>query len=102
MTEQLTIDRLVRARDPATSLAAAIKASKASRKAVQAVSDVMADGVARIDEEIWRACRASGYVSSYDTVRHARLALSESGAIAETGITRETSDGAPSREWKRA
>ena len=101
MTEQLSLERLFRATDPDTSLAAAIKASKASRKAVAAVRGVMSDGVARIDEEIWHACRASGYISSYDTVRHGRLALSEGGELAETGVTRNTSDGVSAREWKQ-
>jgi hypothetical protein len=102
MSEQLPLTpaiHLVRNTDPDTSLAAAIRASKASRKAVAAVRIAMADGVARIDEEIWRACRASGYISSYDTVRHGRLALSEAGELAETGATRDRSDGSPSREW---
>jgi hypothetical protein len=99
MPEQLSIERLFRAEDPSTSLAAAIKASKASRKAVAAVQSVMCDGKARIDEEIWQACRSAGYISSYATVRHGRLALSEGGELVETGATRKTSDGSPSREW---
>src|SRR5277367_1707744 len=101
MTEQLSLDRLVRETDPATSIEAAIKASKASRKAVAAVRSAMNDGTARIDEEIWQACRKAGYISSYATVRHGRLALSECGELVDTGATRKTSDGSPSREWRK-
>jgi hypothetical protein len=100
--EQLSLERLVRTTDPETSLLAAIKASKASRKAVAAVREVMTDGVPRIDEEIWQACRAAGFISSLATVQHGRLALSEAGVLTGTGVTRETSNGSPSREWKAA
>lgn len=102
MPEQLSLDRLVRKTDPSTSIEAAIKASKASRKAVAAVRSAMSDGGARIDEEIWKMCRAAGYISSYATVRHGRLALSEAGELVDTGVTRKTSDGSPSREWRRS
>ena len=90
----------VRPTDPATSVLAAGKAARASSRAVAAVRAVMSDGRARIDEEIWRECRAAGYVSSFDTIRHGRVALSRSGILVETGETRETGTGSPSREWR--
>ena len=62
----------------------------------------MNDGQARIDHEIWIDCRARGYVTSIDTVRHGRLALSETGLIIETGETRTTPNGMPARVWQRA
>jgi len=98
----LPVKRLARGDDAETSLLAAIKASKASRKAVEAVGRAMEDGAGRIDEEIWLTCRAMGYVSSYDTVRHGRLALSEAGILVETGETRLTRDNTPSRVWRLA
>ena len=99
---ELPLDRLVRGTDPHTSLLAAQKASKASRKAIVAVAVAMNDGVIRIDEEVWATCRAQGYISSLSTVQHGRLALSEAGLLVETGATRHTRDGASSREWVRA
>jgi hypothetical protein len=100
MTGALPSSRLARAGDPETSLIAAIKASKASYKAVLAVKRVMVDGVERMDEELWRACREQGYISSFDTVRHGRLSLSETGLLAWTGETRITTNGSPSNVWR--
>ena len=59
----------------------------------------MSDGTPRIDQEIWQACRDIGYIASLDAVQHGRLALSEVGILMETGVTRDTTDGCPSREW---
>lgn len=95
----LPLRRLVRSGEAETSLLAAIKAAKASRRAVEAVSDVMADGTSRMDEEIWVACRSSGYICSLSTIQHGRLALSESRVLVPTGETRVTRDGMPSRVW---
>lgn len=95
----LPLFRLRRSSDPDTALLAAIKAAKASPAAVKAVRAVMVDGAPRIDEEIWRACRRNDYISSFATVRHGRLALSEAGVLRETGERRNTSDGMPSRVW---
>jgi hypothetical protein len=89
----------VRKTDPRTSVEAAIKAAKSSRKAFLAVEQLMTDGVARIDEEIWLECRNRGFISSLSTVQHARLALSEAGLLTETGTTRPTTLETPSREW---
>ena len=97
---ELDEKRLARRGDPHTSLSAARKAAKAGRAATCAVIMVMADGISRIDEEIWWACRAGGYISSLDVIRHARFALSEAGCVEETGQTRRTKDNAPSREWR--
>ncbi len=99
-TDALPTYRLVRSDDLPTSVEAARKAAKASPAAVRAVEAAMADGVARNDEEIWLACRAQGYLRSAATVRHGRLALSEAGALVDTGETRATSDGAASVVWK--
>jgi hypothetical protein len=60
----------------------------------------MYDGVGRIDEEIWHACRERGYISSFSTVRHGRLTLSEVGLLIDTGQVRLTSDKAPSSVWQ--
>ena len=96
------MEPFVRATDPYTSVGAAIRAAAASAKAVAAVARLMNDGQARIDHEIWIDCRARGYVTSIDTVRHGRLALSETGLIIETGETRTTPNGMPARVWQRA
>lgn len=72
----------------------------ASRPAVKAVRNVMSDGGARSDEEIAALCRKpSGKPWAPDTVRHARLALQEAGAIKWTGAVRKTSWGGTSCEW---
>jgi hypothetical protein len=87
--------------DPYTSVQAAMHASRASGKAVSAVAKLMNDGEGRIDYEIWQDCREAGYISSFTTVRHGRLALSSAGLLVETGETRQTPDGLPSRVWIR-
>lgn len=94
------INRFVRDGDPQTSLEAAIKARRASKKAVATVRAVMADGVERIDEEIWLASRKLGLISSFDVVRHARLALSQTGSLVDTERTGTTSDGRAARVWR--
>lgn len=95
----IPIIRRFRTGDPRTSVEAARRTAKASLTALQAVERVMADGLPRIDEEIWRQCRATGYVSSLATVQHGRLALSEAGILKDVG-TRNTSYGSPSRTWQ--
>ncbi len=87
------VERFHRSTDLATSIAAAIRASKASSKAVIAVKNVMRDGVERIDEDIWLACREAGYLSSLETVQHGRLSLSEAGIVINTGLTKLTKRG---------
>lgn len=89
----------VRKGDPRTSVEAARRATKASMKALQAVESVMSDGQARIDEEIWAACRLNGYISTLDTVQHAREALSMAGVLMDSGTTRLTSNGCASIAW---
>jgi len=93
---------LARTTDPETSLQAAIKAAKASAKAVEAVRQVMSDGIGRIDEEIWRACREAGYLSSSATVRHGRVALVRAGVLEDSGARRTTPDNANSVVWRQA
>lgn len=95
-------ETLARRSDPETSVEAACKAARASKKAMAAVRKVMSDGVPRIDEEIWAACRAAGYISSFDAVRHGRRALSEARVILDTGERRNTESGAASRVWRIA
>lgn len=94
------IRNLVREGDPATSYEAAIKAKRASRKAAQTIRAVMVDGIERIDEEIWLECRRLGMISSLAVVQHARLALSDSGLVVDTGGTRMTSQKSRSRIWR--
>lgn len=96
------IDPFVRSGDAYTSVIAAVRASHASTKAVAAVARLMNDGRSRIDYEIWQECRAHGYISSFATVRHGRLVFSDTKLIVETGETRPTPDGLPSRIWCRA
>lgn len=93
--------RLHRSDNPGTSVEAAQKAAKASPKAVEAVARAMADGQARIDEEIREACLRQGYVASLATIQHGRLALSEAGLLVEAG-TGTTSNNARSRLWVAA
>jgi hypothetical protein len=69
---------------------------------VAAVAQLMNDGRERIDYEIWQDCRANGYISSFATVRHGRLVFSDTKLLVETGETRPTPDGLPSRVWCRA
>lgn len=99
MTAPIPVERMSRTNDPRTSLEAARLAAKASALAVEAVEGLMKDGVGRIDEEIWTACRARGFLKSLPTIQHGRLALSEAGLIKATGKIRPTSNGAGSREW---
>ncbi len=99
MDDDGLVKQLVRKDDPETSLEAARRAVHASGKAIDAVQRVMGDGVDRIDEEIWHACRQTGFLRSLDTVRHARLALVRDGRLCKTGGTRRTTLRRPSRVW---
>lgn len=85
--------------DPDTSLAAMIKAAKASTEAVGRVQDLMKDGKARTDEEIWKGLRPD-YCRSAATIRHARVALSRAKLLVDTGTTRPTTDGGESIVWQ--
>jgi hypothetical protein len=96
------LDPFVRNTDAYTSVIAAVRASHASTKAVAAVARLMNDERDRIDYEIWQECRANGYISSFATVRHGRLVFSDTKLLVETGETRPTPDGLPSRVWCRA
>src|SRR3990167_40948 len=98
-TSEMEEKRLHRKSDPRTSVEAARRAAKASLIALQTVEGLMIDNVRRTDQEIWRDCRARGYITSLDTIQHGRLALSEAGLLVETGETRLTEDGMPSRVW---
>ncbi len=93
------IKRLARSGSPSTSLEAAQKAHKSSAKAIYYVAQLMMDGVARIDVEIWIDCRTIGFRRTADTIRVARLALSESGHLVLTGIERLSFSGCKAREW---
>lgn len=90
--------------DPETSLAAMVKAAKASAEAVRRVRALMRDGKARTDEEIWRDLRTpigrDGYCRSQATIRHARVALSRAGMLRDTGERRATTDGGDSVVWQ--
>jgi hypothetical protein len=90
---------LVRNEDPGTSFAAARRAARASSVAMELIAEIMADGVARMDEEIWEACRTAGLFRSLDVIRHARLALVRSGQLLRPGGTRQTKNGTSSRLW---
>ncbi len=92
-------NKFVRSSDLPTSVAAAMRAAKASAASVSAVTAVMRDGVGRIDQEIWRVCRSNGYISSLDTIQHGRLPLSEAGVLVDSGQTRITEDGCLSVVW---
>jgi hypothetical protein len=93
---------LFRSTDPHTSREAAIRAAKASRRAVEAVESLMADGAGRTDEELYLELRAGGFIASDGVVRHARKALSDCGVLVDTGVTRSTSLGSQSRVWRMA
>jgi hypothetical protein len=95
----VAIKGLVRRDDPETSYEAALKATRAAPQAAAAVRYLMTDGVERIDEEIWKGCREMGYISSFDTVRHGRLALSKSGFLRSAGKKRLTSNNSNSLVW---
>lgn len=84
--------------DPDTSLAAEIKATRASGEATRKVHELMADGRTRTDEEIWRDLRP-GYCRSQATIRHARVALSRAKRLRDTGQRRPTTDGGDSIVW---
>jgi len=96
------IELFVRGSDPDTSLAAAIKAARASKEATRAVFVAMSDGVPRIDQEIREACIRAGYVRSLSTIQHGRLALSNTGEILDTGLRDLTKDGEKSIIWRIA
>lgn len=95
----LPAKRLRRTTDPSTSTEAACQATRASLAAANAVARILADGIPRIDEEIWEDCRRAGYCKSLATIQRGRLALFEAGYIVETGQVRPTSLGGSSREW---
>jgi len=90
---------LTRKRDPHTSLYAAQQASKASTVAIMKVAEIMMDGKARIDEEMWSECWHKGYQRSQDTIEHARLAMSDVGLLLFTGNLRKTQFKKGGREW---
>ncbi len=96
----IPLDRLVRDDDPETSILAAAKARKASRRSLKFIRAVMADGIERTDEEIWIECRKMGFVSSLAVVQHGRLALSETKMLVDTGARRKTSENAMARVWR--
>lgn len=91
--------RMSRTGDPVTSIAAARKENHVSALVLETTALVMQDGIPRIDEEIWKACRARGLTHSESRIRHSRLALSEGGALLDTGQTRPTKDTGASRVW---
>jgi hypothetical protein len=66
---------------------------------MQVIAEVMSDGVARNDEQIWEACRAAGLLRSLDVVRHARLALVRNGTLVRADGVRLTKSGTSSRLW---
>lgn len=88
-----------RRRDPSTSRDAAMQSVSASRESVEYAEQVMADGLPRIDEEIWQECRRRGFIGSLDAVEHGRRVLEITGLLVETGMKRKTSVGGMSREW---
>ncbi len=98
--EPLPEHRRSRTGDPRTAVEASRRAAKASLPAMRAVEALMQDGVERNDEEIWRDVRLQGFLRSSATVRHARLALSESFILIDTGKERPTlTDKCPSIVW---
>lgn len=99
--DNLPLFQGARKSDAETSIAAGCKAAKAVRRIADAVFDLMQDGAARIDEEIWMDLRQAGDDVSSDVVRHARMVLTrnERPMLLETGEQRKTSRGANSRVW---
>lgn len=94
------IKRLARSGSSSTSLEAAQRVHKSSAKAIYYVAQLMMDGVARIDDEIWVDCRTIGFRRDNCTIRVARLALSESGHLVLTGRERPSLiSGCKAREW---
>ena len=82
------------------SIEAAVQQTGASRHAVQAVRDLMQDGLPRSDEEIAAAVRRPGGGRwSPDTARHARLALTIAGVLRWSGKVRDAVYGRPSCVW---
>jgi hypothetical protein len=61
------------------------------------VAALMADGMARTDEEIHGAFAGRW---SPDVTRHARRALEQAGRVVETGERRQTTSGARARVWR--
>ena len=90
--------RLYRKGDPATSLIAAASAMGEGLRSATIVLGVMQDGRARIDEEIANEAASKSGLSR-TRFRHGRLVLLEAGMLLETGVTRHTSRGRPSREY---
>lgn len=101
MTQLELTDRFVRATDPSTSIAAAVKASRASAGAVEHVRELMHDQVPRTDQEIRASLRARGIPGSLSLWQHARKALVDAAVLVDTGETRPTEDGCESRVWVR-
>lgn len=83
--------------DPETSLFEARNVDSDETVAA-VVSEIMADGVPRMDEEI-----ADAQVKySASRIRHGRLYLSKRGQLITTGVKRRTRDGGLSRVWVKA
>lgn len=67
------------------------------------VRQIMSDGVARSDQEIYTVYIAEGLMAplSPDRIRHGRFALSNTGELVETGERRRTTNGGSGRVWRR-
>jgi len=100
LVDSIHENQLARDSDPETSLWAAAKAAKASRRSIKYIRAVMADGLERTDEEIWTECRKLKFVSSLSVVQHGRLALSKAGLLLDTGGRRKTSENTLARVWR--
>lgn len=89
-----------RTTDPDTAREAGKRAAK-DREAAEVVALILADGIARTDEEIAEHKTAKERGKSPDRLRHGRKALQLAGLIVEAGIGKSVR-GARMTKWRKA
>lgn len=86
-----------------SALADAIRKTKASARAIRAVRRLAADGLARIDEELWHELKSKNlYSGGLVAVQHARLALADAGFMERAPLVRLTAQDGRSWAWRWA
>jgi hypothetical protein len=90
---------MARPSDPGTSWRAAKRAQQWSTKRTLVALCIMADGRARIDEEIDDMARQFGAGLTDNSMRAGRLVCERLGLVRHNGVKRDTSRKNHSREW---
>ena len=92
--------------DPQTSHEAADKSAKASAHSIHIVRTILADGVARTDEEIHamalrllESAAIDGWTA--DVSRHGRKHLCNSGEVVDSGLRGKTRTNSTAIRWRK-